>query len=126
MYKIGVIYMFLTTLLSLPLIIGGALLVLVAALIIILVLVKGKKNKRIKIDSKFIDSLFTILGGKENILEVLVDNARLKFKVNNLEKVDLNALKSLSNQGVFVTGDYIKTLFKFDSKDIMKAMKERM
>ena len=40
--------------------------------------------------------------------------------------VDLNGLKSLSNQGVFVTGDYIKTLFKFDSKDIMKAMKERM
>ena len=50
----------------------------------------------------------------------------LKFKVENLDSVDLNALKGLSNQGVFITGDYIKTLFKFDSKDIMKAMKERM
>jgi phosphotransferase system IIB component len=112
-------------LMNLPLIIGVIVAIVLVA-VLVLFLVKGKKNKRIKIDSNFIDNLFAILGGKDNVLEVLVDNARLKFKVSNLESVDLNALKGLSNQGVFVTGDYIKTLFKFDSKDIMKAMKERM
>lgn len=112
-------------LMNLPLIIGVIVAIVLVA-VLVLFLVKGKKNKRIKIDSNFIDNLFAILGGKDNVLEVLVDNARLKFKVSNLELVDLNALKGLSNQGVFVTGDYIKTLFKFDSKDIMKAMKERM
>jgi phosphotransferase system IIB component len=118
--------MFLTTLMRLPLLIGGIVLGIIITLVIIVLIIKGKKNKRIKIDSNFIDNLFSILGGKENVSEVLVDNARLKFKVNDLESVDLNALKGISNQGVFVTGDYIKTLFKFDSKDIMKAMKERM
>ena len=114
----------LTILLKLPLLLGGiGLLVVILAVILLLIV---KKTKRVKIDTNFIDNLFKILGGKDNVLEVLVDNARLKFKVNDLETVDLNALKSLSNQGVFVTGDYIKTLFKFDSKDIMKAMKERM
>ena len=117
--------MFLTALMELPLLIGCVVLAVIIALVVVLI-VKGKKNKRIKIDSNFIDNLFSILGGKENVLEVLVDNARLKFKVENLDSVDLNALKGISNQGVFVTGDYIKTLFKFDSKDIMKAMKERM
>ena len=112
-------------LMNLPLIIGVIVAIVLVA-VLVLFSVKGKKNKRIKIDSNFIDNLFAILGGKDNVLEVLVDNARLKFKVSNLELVDLNALKGLSNQGVFVTGDYIKTLFKFDSKDIMKAMKERM
>ena len=112
-------------LMNLPLIIGVIVAIVLVA-VLVLFSVKGKKNKRIKIDSNFIDNLFAILGGKDNVLEVLVDNARLKFKVENLDSVDLNALKDISNQGVFVTGDYIKTLFKFDSKDIMKAMKERM
>lgn len=115
--------MFLT---NLPLIIGIIASIVLVALVLVIILIVGKKNKRIKIDSNFIDNLFNILGGKNNVLEVLVDNARLKFKVDNLELVDLNALKGISNQGVFVTGDYIKTLFKFDSKDIMKAMRERM
>ena len=117
--------MLLSSLTKLQLFIAGIVLFAIIVLVVILLL-KGKKNKKVKIDSNFIDNLFVILGGKENVLEVLVDNARLKFKVENLEIVDLNSLKGLSNQGVFVTGDYIKTLFKFESKDIMKAMKERM
>ena len=118
--------MFLAALMELPYLIGGIVLGIVIITLVIVLIIKGKKTKRIKIDSNFIDNLFSILGGKENVLEVLVDNARLKFKVNDLESVDLNALKGISNQGVFVTGDYIKTLFKFESKDIMKSMKERM
>lgn len=114
-----------TFLINLPVLLAFVGIVIALIVVIVLLVLKGK-NKGIKVDSNFIDGLFSILGGKENVLEVLVDNARLKFKVVNLELVDLNGLKSLSNQGVFVTGDYIKTLFKFDSKDIMKAMKERM
>ena len=91
-----------------------------------LLLILKKKPKRIKVDEEFVDNIFSLLGGKDNILDITVDNARLKFKIKDLDVVDLNGLKSISNQGVFVTGNNIKTLFKYDSETIKKAMKERM
>ena len=100
-------------------------LVLVGAIIGILFILK-KKLKRIKIDEEFINNIFNLLGGKTNINDITVDNARLKFNIKDLDIVDLNGLKALSNQGVFITGNNIKTLFKYDSEAIKKAMKERM
>ena len=88
-------------------------LVLVGAIIGILIILK-KKPKRIKIDEEFITNIFNLLGGKTNINDITVDNARLKFNIKDLDIVDLNGLKALSNQGVFITGNNIKTLFKYD------------
>ncbi|MBO5711435.1 MAG: PTS transporter subunit EIIB, partial [Acholeplasmatales bacterium] len=104
-------------------VIGALVLV---GIIVGLILILKKKPKRIKVDEEFINNIFTLLGGKQNINDITVDNARLKFKINDLDIVDLNGLKAVSNQGVFVTGDNIKTLFKYDSETIKKAMKERM
>jgi phosphotransferase system IIB component len=97
-----------------------------AGAIIGIVLVLKKKPKRIKVDEEFVNNIFLLLGGKENINEITVDNARLKFNIKDIDIVDLNGLKAISNQGVFITGNNIKTLFKYDSETIKKAMKERM
>ena len=100
--------------------------VVIIALIVCLIVFLKKKPKRIKVDEEFIENIYKVLGTKENILDITVDNARLKFRIKDLDSVDLEGLKEISNQGVFVTGDNIKTLFKYDSETIKKAMKERM
>lgn len=105
----------------------GVIVIGIITLVVILSLRKGKnKPKHIKVDDEFIDNLLNLLGGKDNIEDVTVDNGRLKFKVINLDPVDLNGIKAIATSGVFVTGNIIKTLFKLDSQIIKKALDARI
>lgn len=99
----------------------------IAALAIVLIffVLKGKK-KKIKVNKEFIDSLVLALGGIDNLTGVGVENSRLKLTVNDLNKVDLNKIKEFSDKGVFVTGNTIKTLFKFESERIAYELKKIM
>lgn len=107
---------------TLWIIIASIIVVLILIAVVVIVLVKKKSKPRIKIDDEFINNLLGYLGGKENIDNVNVDNGRLKIAVKDLDIVDLNQIKSVSEAGVFVTGNIIKTLFKLDSKAIMDAI----
>jgi phosphotransferase system IIB component len=102
----------------------GALLVLAIIFIIIVSKKRKGKPKHIKVDDEFINNLLELLGTKDNIEEVSVDNGRLKFKVADLEPVNLEGIKSIATSGVFVTGNIIKTLFKLDSQTIKKAIEK--
>ena len=102
----------------------GALLVLAIIFIIIVSKKRKSKPKHIKVDDEFINNLLELLGTKDNIEEVSVDNVRLKFKVADLEPVNLEGIKSIATSGVFVTGNIIKTLFKLDSQTIKKAIEK--
>lgn len=102
----------------------GALLVLAIIFIIIVSKKRKGKPKHIKVDDEFINNLLELLGTKDNIEEVSVDNGRLKFKVADLEPVNLEEIKSIATSGVFVTGNIIKTLFKLDSQTIKKAIEK--
>ena len=99
----------------------------VAAIIIVIlvvILLKLKKgNKKIKVDAEFINNLVNVLGGKTNILSVTNENGRIKFELEDLELAKLEELKSLSNSGVFVTNNTVKTLFPHDAKTISNAIK---
>ncbi|MCR5231176.1 MAG: hypothetical protein K6B64_00845 [Acholeplasmatales bacterium] len=107
-------------------VIGGASLLIILVILLIFLLKKKKpKNKHIKVDDEFINNLLSLLGGKDNIKEVLVDNGRLKFAVVNLDIVNLNGIKEIATSGVFVTGNIIKTLFKLDSK-LIKSELDKM
>lgn len=97
---------------------------IVALIIFIIIKNNKKKPKHIKVDDEFTNNLVSLLGGKENIEEVNVDNGRLKFTVSNLDSVDLNGIKAIATSGVFVTGNIIKTLFKLDSQIIKKAIEK--
>ena len=78
------------------------------------------------IDDEFINNLIHLLGEKDNINDVTVDNGRLKFNVVDLDKVDLNGIKAIATSGVFVTGNIIKTLFKLDSQVIKQALEKNL
>ena len=104
---------------------GGVLLVLLGILLFLVLKNKKPKNKHIKVDDEFINNLLSLLGTKENLKEIQVDNGRLKFVVIDLEKVNLTGIKEIATSGVFVTGNVIKTLFKLDSK-LIKSELEKM
>lgn len=107
-------------------VIGGV--ALLAVILIVVFVARGKKNKtpRIKLDDDFIDNLLSLLGEKDNISQINVDNGRLKIAVNDLDKVNLEGIKSVATSGVFVTGNIIKTLFRLDSETIKKALDARL
>ena len=107
-------------------VIGGAVLLILLGLLLVFLLKKKKpKAKHIKVDDEFINKLLGLLGGKDNLKEVQVDNGRLKFVVTNLDIVNLTGIKEIATSGVFVTGNIIKTLFKLDSK-IIKSELDKM
>lgn len=81
-----------------------------------------KKNQKNTISEAFIDSLLLALGSKSNIVDVQVEQGRLKILVNDLELVNLDQIKALTDSGVFVTGNYIKVLFREDSEQVKKAL----
>ena len=103
---------------------------LIVLLVIILavatiIIIKNKKP-RIKVDEAFIDRLMELLGS-DNLAGVSLDNGnRLKIEVKDLDIVDLNGLKEISESGVFVTGNIIKILFKLDSVTIKQALEKRI
>ena len=65
------------------------------------------------------------LGELNNINSVSVDNGRVKFSIKDLELLVTDELKALSTSGVFITGNNVKLLFKYDSNTIVSALEER-
>ncbi len=112
---------------ALVLIIIAAVLLVVAIIFFIIVKTKKKgKQPRIKLNDEFITNLLSLLGEKENVSDVKVDNGRLKITVNDLDKANLEGIKEIATSGVFVTGTTIKTLFRLDSATIKKELDSRL
>ena len=107
-------------------IIGVAILVLLLVVAFIIFKKKKNPNSKIKVDDEFINNLIGYLGEIKNVNNVNVDNGRLKIEVNDLDIVKLDEIKSLALNGVFVTGNVIKILFKYDSNTIKKAIDARL
>lgn len=103
---------------AIGLIIGCSIL-LVAIIVLALVLILKNKTKGIKIDEEFMNQLISSLGAKENIKSYSVENSRVKFELLDVSKANLDSLKELSSKGVFVTNNTVKTLFKYESKQIV-------
>ncbi len=98
--------------------------VIIALTIILIFFIANSKKKKIKVNKEFIDSLVLALGGIDNLTGVGVENSRLKLSVTDLSLVDLNKIKEFSDKGVFVTGNTIKTLFKYESEKIAYELKK--
>lgn len=96
---------------------------IIIVLLIVLLLKKNKGPKKIKVDTEFINTLVNVLGGKANVLNVTNENGRIKFQLEDLELAKLEELKALSQSGVFVTNNTVKTLFPHDAKTISNAIK---
>lgn len=86
---------------------------------------EAKPSERVVVDEEFVSSMLHGLGELNNINSVSVDNGRVKFSVKDLELLVADELKALSTSGVFITGNNVKLLFKYDSNTIVKALEER-
>ncbi len=105
--------------------IAGIILILILLVLIIVLAKRHKpKDKKLKIDESFINNILSILGTTKNIITCEVVNARLKFDVKDLDIVNFEELKKLSNKGVFITNNTIKVLFKYNSEDIKNKIKK--
>lgn len=88
---------------------------------------REKKNKieHIIVDETFLNDLISSLGDRDNIEALGIDNGRLKFKVRDLDILNTEILKTLSTSGVFITGNNVKLLFKYDSQIILEELNKR-
>ena len=86
---------------------------------------EAKPGERVVVDEEFITTMLHGLGELNNINGVSVDNGRVKFSVKDLELLVTDELKALSSSGVFITGNNVKLLFKYDSNTIVSALEER-
>lgn len=104
-------------------------LILIIVIAVILLLVVGfilfkvlHKEHGQKIDDEFMTSMLNSLGGIDNIKSFSVENARVKFELEDVKLADFDSLKELSPKGVFVSNNSVKTLFKYESNDIVKNL----
>lgn len=86
---------------------------------------EAKPGERVVVDEEFITTMLHGLGELNNINSVSVDNGRVKFSIKDLELLVADELKALSTSGVFITGNNVKLLFKYDSNTIVSALEER-
>ena len=86
---------------------------------------EAKPGERVVVDEEFITTMLHGLGELNNINSVSVDNGRVNFSVKDLELLVADELKALSSSGVFITGNNVKLLFKYDSNTIVSALEER-
>lgn len=105
-----------------------ATILLIGAILFFTCGLRSKRENKIThvvVDEKFVLDLLNGLGEQTNIKEVSIDNGRLKFKVSDLELLNTETLKSLSTSGVFITGNNVKLLFKYDSEVILDELIKR-
>lgn len=86
---------------------------------------KAQKKDHVIVDETFMEALILGIGQLANISCVTIDNGRLKFKVSDLDLVNGDSLKELSTSGVFITGNNVKLLFKYDSAVILEELVKR-
>ena len=111
----------------------GIIVASIVLLGLIFYLTCGLRSKREKktiiehviIDEEFMSDLIRGLGDITNIECVNIDNGRLKFKILDLDILDAELLKKLSTSGVFITGNNVKLLFKYDSDAILSELNKR-
>lgn len=94
--------------------------VVILAIILIIALHKrkNKKGPHLLIDEEYMKKLIELYGNYSNINEIAVDGNKLKVNVKDLKIVNLDGIKELSSSGVFVTANNIKSLFKYDAKEL--------
>lgn len=105
---------------------SAVIVVILVAAIVIVAAIKAKNKGHVRVDAEFITNIISFLGGKSNISQIGVDNARLKVAVNDLTAVNTDELHKMSEKGVFITGNNVKMMFKYDSQAIKREIEKNM
>ena len=95
--------------------------VIPVVLIVLAVVFWPKKKRTIEVNENLIESIFDSIK-KDNIKSVSSDISRVKIEVIDLEQIDTEKLKEIS-EGVFISGNSLKIMFKDSADDIVKLLK---
>ncbi len=92
------------------------IIVIVVLIIIALAIVKGNK-KDFKME---LNKLVDYLGGKENILETEVNMSRFKVTLNDIKKVNKDAIIKLGARGIVEIDNQLKIILGPNAKQLKK------
>ncbi len=96
------------------------IIIIVILLIIALAITKSKK-KDFKLDA---NKLVTYLGGKENIINYEVNKSRFIVDVNDVEKVNKDAIQKLGAQGIVEIDNQLKIILGNNAIQLKKYIDE--
>lgn len=100
--------------------IGIALVLLVTLFFVF----KPKKQKLVVVDNELIEAILNSVK-RSNIANVESEVSRVKIEVKNLDEVDFDSLKSIS-EGVFISGKSIKIMFKDSADNIVNNLRKEL
>lgn len=98
--------------------------VIIAVVLLIICLVIFKLNKKnFSIEA---NKLINYLGGKDNIINAECNMSRFKVIVNDVSKVDKEAIMKLGAKGVVEIDNQIKIIFGNHSKELKKYIEDML
>ena len=89
-------------------------------LIIALAIVKMNK-KDVKLE---FNKLVELLGGKDNILDTEVDMSRFKVTLNDVSKVNKEAIQKMGAKGIVEIDNQLKIILGPNAKTLLKCIEE--
>lgn len=104
-------------------IIGG--LILVVILIYFIYRQAPKKMTQTPIEDEQINAFIECYGGIENIQKAELDGRRMKCRLNDVGKVDIETLKTLGASGIFITGNQIKMVLPYDMQKLVHFIESK-
>ena len=94
--------------------------VLIVALGFYFIFLYKPKIKDKPLSEEEINAVINLFGGKENIKNVSKEGSRYSFKLDKVEKCNLEKIKEFGATGVFVSGDVVKLIFPFNADVIIE------
>lgn len=95
-------------------------------LLVVFLLYRNRKKKpkvsKIIVNKDLINDIREIFT-KENTLTITSDVSRVRFTVKDIEKLNLDKLKQISN-GVFISQNNVKVMFKDSADEIVKELEK--
>ncbi len=91
--------------------------IIVAVVVIILLAILKINNKEVKID---MNKLVEYLGGKDNIIDSEVNLSRFMVTLNDISKVNKEAIINLGAKGIVELDNKLKIILGPDSKQLKK------
>ncbi|MDF2700247.1 MAG: glucose-specific enzyme component [Haloplasmataceae bacterium] len=85
--------------------------------------IKKSIENKIKINDHLVNDFLILLGGKENIVNVSYESSRLKVEVKNIRIVNLEKIKDLGAQGLFIAGNKLQAIVGNNASDLENAIK---
>lgn len=91
--------------------------IIIVVLLLIAVAITRSKKKDFKLDA---NKLVTYLGGKENIINYEVNKSRFVVELNDVDKVNKDAIQKMGAQGIVEIDNQLKIILGNNAQQLKK------